>query len=81
MKDANSQNKSHVFKWFWSQTHKEWNLRSAHNAPSLATVFNTGIWITWDFDSNADEMSSSATVDEAKLAAFEAAIGAHACSA
>ena len=64
---------SDLFGWFWSTTHREWNLRKKHNSPSRATVFPNGVWHTWDHNGTGGENSSCETVEEAKReAAFSA---------
>ena len=64
---------SETFGWFWSPSHREWNLRSSHNAPSRATVFPNGVWHTWSHEALGGENSSCDTVNEAKREAFASA--------
>lgn len=61
------------FGWFWSTTHKEWNLRRRYNSQSRATVWGNGVWHTWDHQGVGGENSSAATVEEAKAEAYDSA--------
>lgn len=57
----------------WHKEGDEWNLR-ARGKRTIATVFENGVWHTWDRNGNGGENSSEPTAERAKVEAAASAI-------
>lgn len=61
------------FLWYFSGARNEWNLYQSGDAVSRATVYENGIWHTWNHNGTGGENWRSETVEQAKLDAYESA--------
>jgi len=66
--------KLRLMKWYWWDAAQEWNLRLTWFGRTKATVWNNGVWHTWDDNGFGGENSEEKSVENAKISAFNALI-------
>jgi hypothetical protein len=60
--------------WVWFPKQEEWRLVVAGRKCHAATVWDNGVWHTWDERGGGGENSQEASIDEAKRQAGGSAI-------